>query len=119
MKRKSGQLTPIEMSILVSAADLGNRGITEFHGYIIAKEVRARTESRFLTAFGTLYRALDRLEIAGLLKSKWEDPIAAAENKHLRRHIYQLTPAGETRARKKRVQELIPPNAKLAREPSS
>jgi PadR family transcriptional regulator PadR len=48
-----------------------------------------------LTAYGTLYRALSRLERMGFLESRWEDPdIPARENRPGRR-LYTLTAAGE------------------------
>lgn len=45
---------------------------------------------------GTVYPSLDRLEQAGLLKSRWEDEAAAhAEGRPARRYFY-LTAAGAT-----------------------
>jgi DNA-binding PadR family transcriptional regulator len=77
---------------------LRRRGTTEFHGYEIAKRLGAEADHRLLTAYGTLYRALGRLEAMGLLHSRWEDPeIPARENRPGRR-LYALTAAGETAA---------------------
>lgn len=95
VRRKKGVLIPIEAAILRCAVDLQRRGETEFHGFFIAKELRDRDEARRLTAHGTLYKALDRLEKAGLVQSRWEDPDAAASEGRPRRRLYQLTGLGE------------------------
>jgi PadR family transcriptional regulator, regulatory protein PadR len=95
MRRKPGALVPLEAAICSSAADLLRAGTNEFHGYEIAKRLGDESERRLLTAYGTLYRALGRLEHMGLLKSRWEDPqIPARENRPGRR-LYTLTAAGE------------------------
>ena len=94
MRRKKGVLLPIERSLIVAASDVHGRGKPEFHCYAIAKEMRDREGARRLTAHGTLYRALDRLEEAGLLASRWEDPLIAADEGRPRRRLYRLTAAG-------------------------
>jgi DNA-binding PadR family transcriptional regulator len=66
-----------------------------FHGYAIAREMRQGNEARRLIAHGTLYRALERLEDAGLLKSDMEDAIVAAAESRPRRRLYQVTAEGE------------------------
>ena len=102
VRRKPGRLVPLETAICVCAANLLRRGISEFHGYEIAKRLGDESNRRLLTAYGTLYRALGRLEAMGLLESEWEDPhIPARENRPGRR-IYVLTAAGETAAREAR-----------------
>ena len=99
MRRKPGQLVPLETAICVCAARLRRSGTHEFHGYQIAKRLGGESDTRLLTAYGTLYRALGRLEALGLLQSHWEDPqIPARENRPGRR-LYALTAAGETAAR--------------------
>ena len=90
---------PLEEAICASAAALRRRGVTQFHGYELAKQLADDTERRLLTAYGTLYRALGRLEAMGMLESRWEDPeIPARENRPGRR-LYTLTAAGEAAAR--------------------
>lgn len=90
------------MSICASAAALSRRNTTEFHGYELAKHLRDDSDARLLTAYGTLYRALTRLEEMGLLISRWEDPeIPARENRPGRR-LYSLTAKGETAAKEYR-----------------
>ena len=95
MRRKEGTLIPLEVSILEAAMELRNRGTVEAHGFLLAKELSHRHHARRLTAYGTLYKALDRLERAGNLISRWEDPHAAADNGRPRRRFYRLTLAGE------------------------
>ena len=95
MRRKAGSLVPLELAICTEAYDLRRQGVTEFHGYLIAKEIKEHADNRLLTAYGTLYRALARLEAMGLLESRWEDAALAAEEHRPRRRLYTLTPAGE------------------------
>ena len=95
MRRKKGVLIPIELSILEAALGLRARGTEAAHGFLLAKVVQDLTGARLLTAHGTLYRALHRLEQAGFLESYWEDPrIALAEGRPTRR-FYRVTAAGE------------------------
>ncbi len=107
MRRKKGSLIPIERALIAAALDVPGRG--EFHGYAIAKEMLDREGARRLTGHGTLYRALDRLEEAGLLASRWEDPLIAADQGRPRRRLYQLTAAGEHAASE------VPPEPAAAR----
>lgn len=111
MRRKSGQLIPIEQSILVAAVRLRGQGIEEFHGFGIAKEIRDREGARLLTGHGTLYRALGRLEEQGFLIGRWEDPLVAAEENRPRRKLYKFTGAevpllGDSSTRPARLQLL-------------
>jgi len=46
------------------------------------------------TAHGTLYKALGRMEDAGLLESHWEDPDVAVAEGRPRRRLYRVTPLG-------------------------
>ena len=94
MRRKPGVLLPIEEAILLAALRLQLDGTGEFHGYAIAKQLTARGDTRKLTAHGTLYKALDRLEAAGLVESRWEEPDDAAAEARPRRRLYVLTGAG-------------------------
>src|SRR5437870_10216955 len=98
VRRKPGQLLPLEAAICVCAAKLHRSGTIEFHGYEIAKRLGDETDRRLLTAYGTLYRALGRLQAMGLVQSRWEDPqIPARENRPGRR-MYILSAAGVTAA---------------------
>jgi DNA-binding PadR family transcriptional regulator len=71
------------------------RGTREFHGYEIAKRLSDVADHKLLTAYGTLYRALGRLEGMGFLESRWEDPEVPARENRPGRRLYSLTPAGE------------------------
>jgi len=94
MRRKPGALLPIEQAILHAAVRLWRTGSAEFHGYEIAKHVAEPAERKSLTAYGTLYRALSRLETMGLLESHWEDPQRAADENRPGRRLYVLTGNG-------------------------
>jgi DNA-binding MarR family transcriptional regulator len=94
MRRKPGTLLGIEVDLLQAAIDLRADGHREFYGYLIASAMKDRA-SRSLTAHGTLYKALDRMEKAGLIKSRWEDPQIAASEERPRRRLYEVTAAGE------------------------
>ena len=95
MRRKSGALVPLEASILEAGLDLRRRGLDAAHGFLLAKEMRDRADARLLTAYGTLYKALARLEKVGFLDSFWEDPQVAADEGRPRRRFYRVTMAGE------------------------
>jgi PadR family transcriptional regulator len=69
-----------------------------------------------LTAYGTLYRALARLEEMGLLASRREDPAIAARESRPGRRLYTLTAAGEAAAVKAK-QESKSKSKALARRP--
>src|SRR5687767_5249909 len=95
MRRKPGTLVPLELAICQRALEMLGNGVREFHGYEIAKKLADDDQRKALTAYGTLYRALARLEDMGLLKSRWEDPeIPARENRPGRR-LYTVTAEGE------------------------
>jgi PadR family transcriptional regulator len=95
MRRKAGTLVPLEVSILEAAAELRRSGEPEVHGYRLATVVQDLRHARRLTAYGTLYKALARLERDGYLTSRWEDPHAAADEGRPRRRFYRLTLEGE------------------------
>jgi len=91
MRRKPGELVPLEIEILEAATALERNGITAFHGYSLAKSMRTGTDGRMLTAHGTLYRGLHRLQRAKLLEAFWEDPAEAEREGRPRRRLYRLT----------------------------
>lgn len=84
--------------------DLRRRGLDAAHGFLLAKEMRDRAGARLLTAYGTLYKALERLEKAGFLESFWEDPQIAADEGRPRRRFYKVTVVGETALAKHHVE---------------
>ncbi|MDZ4827727.1 MAG: PadR family transcriptional regulator [Actinomycetota bacterium] len=90
VRRRPGTLLPLEIGILEQAVDARD----PIHGFAIAKLLRDASGARVLTAHGTLYKALARLETAGLLASSWEDPDIAATAGRPRRRLYEVTGAG-------------------------
>jgi DNA-binding PadR family transcriptional regulator len=94
MRRKPGVLLPIEVSILDAGLDLERRGARGFHGYLLASEIADHDGARRMLAHGSLYRALGRMERAGLLDSAWEDAELAAAQDRPRRRLYRVTLAG-------------------------
>lgn len=96
MRRKPGQLLDLEARILGVAVDaLVDGGSPEVHGFAIAKRIADREGTKGLTAHGTLYKALGRLEDAGLLGSRWEDPEQAEAEGRPRRRLYRVTSSGQ------------------------
>jgi DNA-binding PadR family transcriptional regulator len=91
-RRKPGTLLPLETEILEVALSMLRSGQATFHGFGLAQTMREESGSRSLTAHGTLYKALSRLEEFGLLTSRWED--AAAVEGRPRRRLYELTRQG-------------------------
>jgi PadR family transcriptional regulator PadR len=91
-RRKPGTLLPLETEILDAVLSLLRSGQATFHGFGLAQAMREQSASRSLTAHGTLYKALGRLEEFGLLASRWED--AAAAEGRPRRRLYELTRQG-------------------------
>jgi PadR family transcriptional regulator len=95
VRRKPGTLVPLELAICSAAAALLRRGVVQFHGYEMAKTLGDAADTRLLTAYGTLYRALGRLEKMGLVESRWEDPAVPARENRPGRRLYTLTALGE------------------------
>lgn len=99
------------MEAAIELRTLGGQG---FHGFMIAKEIKEHEGARMLTAHGTLYKALGRMEDAGLLASEWEDPIIAADQGRPRRRMYSVTSAGEIALAKAQERRLSCPKGGLA-----
>ncbi len=95
MRRRTGQLLPLELDILEAALDLRADGEPDFHGFAVAKRLQQLEDAKRLTSHGTLYKALTRLERAGLLASSWEDPEIAAREGRPRRRFYRVTGQAE------------------------
>jgi DNA-binding PadR family transcriptional regulator len=95
MRRKRGTLIPIELTILETGIELAMRDTPQFHGFMLAKELKGREDAKLLTAHGTLYKALDRLQRFGYLESAWEDPLVAAREGRPRRRFYWVTSTGQ------------------------
>ncbi len=92
MRRKKGTLLPLEVEILLAAAQARTNGDGWIHGFRLAKALQG--DSGRLTAHGTLYKALGRLTAAGLLDDQWEDPEIALAEGRPRRRLYQINGGG-------------------------
>ena len=99
-RRKPGSLLPLEIEILEAALSMLPSGRDTFHGFALAQTMREQTGARSLTAHGTLYKALGRLEDLGLLSSRWED--AAAAEGRPRRRLYEVPRQGAHAAERAR-----------------
>ena len=98
-RRRPGSLLPLEVEILSACLEAGEDGS---HGFALAKAIADAGDSRELTATGTMYRALHRLDAADLVESWWEDPNDAAEAGRPRRRSYRITGAGASALAKAR-----------------
>ena len=94
VRRKPGTLLPLEVAILDAGTACAREGDPEFHGFAVAQRIQERDGARRLTAHGTLYKALARMEDGGLLESRWEDPDVAMAEGRPRRRLYRVTPLG-------------------------
>lgn len=94
MRRRRGALLPLEVDILEASIEAAREGEEWLHGYAFAKRISEGRDSKRLTAHGTLYKALGRLDDSGLLEHRWEDPAAALEAGRPRRRLYRITGLG-------------------------
>ncbi len=117
-RRKSGALLPLETEILEVALSMRRAGYGPFHGFGLARRMREESGSRSLTAHGTLYKALGRLEEFGLLTSRWEDAAAAAAEGRPRRRLYELTGKGARAAERAVAEKAGAPPSRVASEPA-
>jgi PadR family transcriptional regulator, regulatory protein PadR len=115
-RRKTGALLPLESEILEAALSLRRAGHATFHGFGLAQSMREQRGSRALTAHGTLYKALGRLEEFGLLTSRWEE--AQATEGRPRRRLYALTGEGARVAERTRGGKAGTPLARISSEPA-
>ena len=99
-RRRAGVLLPLEEAIL----EIGLRRLRdrdpEFYGFAMATELDG-DDGRQLTAHGTLYKVLERLERNGLLVSRWEDSDEIDEGRP-RRRLYQVSDQAEGALRRSR-----------------
>jgi PadR family transcriptional regulator, regulatory protein PadR len=68
------------------------------HGYAIIEALRARSGGHFDLPEGTIYPALHRLELGGLLDSRWVQPEGGRKKR-----VYALTDAGRTSLAERRA----------------
>jgi len=109
VRRKPGTLLPLEVAILDAGTACAREGDPEFHGFAVAQRIQERDGARRLTAHGTLYKALARMEDGGLLESRWEDPDAAMAEGRPRRRLYRVTPLGVRALAEARLAESASP----------
>jgi PadR family transcriptional regulator PadR len=115
-RRKPGTLLPLETEILEVTLSMLRSGEATFHGFGLARIMREQSGSRSLTAHGTLYKALGRLEEFGLLTSRWED--AAASEGRPRRRLYELTRQGAYVAEQALADKAVGRSPRIASEPA-
>ena len=92
-RRRAGVLLPLEETILELGLRRLRDGAPEFYGFAVATEVDGAA-GRALTAHGTLYKVLERLERDGLLLSRWEEPEEFDEPRP-RRRLYRVSDQAE------------------------
>ncbi len=94
-------LRPVEFHVLLSL------GGEDRHGYGIIQETEARTGGGVHLELGTLYRALRRMEAAGLIERT--PPPAGEEDADERRRYYALTALGRAvaAAETRRMEALV------------
>lgn len=74
MRRRSEKhLVPNEERTLAAALALHQSGTQEFHGYLLAGQLKKQPSSERVMAYSTLYRCLDRLEDRGMVRSWWAE----------------------------------------------
>jgi PadR family transcriptional regulator PadR len=115
-RRKPGALLPLESEILEVTLSMLRSGQSTFYGFGLAQTMREQSGSRSLTAHGTLYKALSRLEEFGLLTSGWED--AAAAEGRPRRRLYELTMQGAHVAERALADRAVAPLPRVASGPA-
>jgi PadR family transcriptional regulator, regulatory protein PadR len=87
---KNAELLPGTLDLLIlKALSLG-----PMHGYGVVMRIGQATEGSLLVEQGALYPALYRLEVQGLLTSKW-----GVSDNNRRAKFYSLTRSGEKRLR--------------------
>jgi PadR family transcriptional regulator, regulatory protein PadR len=62
------------------------------HGYAIAQYIRETSDEALTVEAGSLYPALQRMELQKLITAKWE-----ISETHRKARFYRLTPAGRKR----------------------
>jgi len=89
-RRRPGALLELEEQIIEIAIRRENEARPEFYGFALAEELGSAEHRQRLLGHGTLYKALSRLEVSGLLESRWED-VDTSEEGRPRRRLYRVT----------------------------
>ncbi len=87
-RRRADVLLPLEERVLEVGLRRAREECAEFHGFVLARQLEQGQSP--LTAHGTLYKVLDRLEDRGLLTSRWESD-EEYEGGRPRRRLYRVT----------------------------
>lgn len=74
----------VQEAIVAIFRHLARQGVTEAHGFLVAKELMILGQGRHMIGYGTLYRSLYQLEKKGVIRTRWEE-----------------LPEGETRPRRR------------------
>ena len=85
-KGSSTEIVPGTLDMLILKTISGGEFM---HGYAIASSILERSQEVLRVEEGALYPALHRLEVRGLLRSKW-----GFSDNNRRAKYYSLTPAG-------------------------
>lgn len=99
-------LLPLEDAVLETTVRRLHSGDQEVHGFDLARELDDGRST--LTAHGTLYKVLERLEVNGLLTSRWETDEEYPGGRP-RRRLYRATPQAQLALARSR--ELLAPQA--------
>ena len=99
-------LLPLEETILEIGLGRLRDGEPEFYGFAMATDLDG-DDGRRLTAHGTLYKILERLERDGLLVSRWEEPEEFDESRP-RRRLYRVSDQAEGAVRRSRQLQASP-----------
>jgi DNA-binding PadR family transcriptional regulator len=99
-------LLPLEEAILEIGVRRMRDGEPEFYGFAMATDLDG-SDGRRLTAHGTLYKILERLERDGLLVSRWEGPEEFDESRP-RRRLYSVSDQAEGAVRRSRQLQASP-----------
>jgi PadR family transcriptional regulator, regulatory protein PadR len=84
-KNQTGELVQGTLDMMI----LKTLSRSPMHGYAIAVAIHDRSREVLKVEEGSLYPALHRLELAGLLESEWK-----LSEANRRAKFYRLTPAG-------------------------
>ena len=103
-RRRDGVLLPLEEAVLEIGLRRLRDGENEFHGFAMATDLES-SGGRTLTAHGTLYKVLDRLEGQGLLVSRWEDA-DEYNGSRPRRRLYRVSDKAADALRRSRAHSL-------------
>jgi PadR family transcriptional regulator PadR len=87
-KNQTGELVQGTLDMMI----LKTLSRRPMHGYAIALAIHDRSLEVLKVEEGSLYPALQRLELAGLLESEWK-----VSEANRRAKFYRLTPAGRKR----------------------